>query len=122
MSGNDYMRTTTYISITKQIAEYWEDYKSANEDEDIQKQIDEFKYLYGNHENTLCYYDIDIPTRVGTLFAQRFIIQKIEDMGCDMDMSALKRMTTANGLEAMLLYWIMEDFDFKKEEDENMTG
>ena len=121
MSGNDYMRTTTYISITKQIAEYWEDYKSANEDEDIQKQIDEFKYIYGNHENTLCYYDIDIPTRVGTLFAQRFIIQKIEDMGFDMDMSALKRMTTANGLNGMLIYWIMEDFDFK-EKDEDMTG
>ena len=121
MSGNDYMRTTTYISITKQIAEYWEDYKSSHEDEDIQKQIDEFKYFYGNHENTLCYYDIDIPTRVGTLFAQRFIIQKIEDMGFDMDMSALKRMTTANGLNGMLIYWIMEDFDFK-EKDEDMTG
>ena len=117
MSGYDYMLTTTYISITKQIAEYWEDYKSAHEDEEeetIQEQIEDFKYYYGNCENTLCYYDFDINAQVGTLFAQRFIIQKVEDSGFDMDMSALKRMTTANGLKAMLLYWIMEDFDFDK--------
>ena len=122
MSGNDYMRTTTYISITKQIAEYWEDYKSANEDEDRQKQIDEFKYFYGNNENTLCYYDFDIPTRVGTLFAQRFIIQKAQDIPMDMNNFDFKRLTNANGLNSMLLYWIMEDFDFKEKEDENMTG
>jgi hypothetical protein len=110
MSGYDYMLTTTYISITKQIAELWENY---DKDGDMDKVIEEFKYFYGNHENSLMYYDFDISTRVETLLAQRFIIQKVEDMGFDMDMSALKRMTTANGLEAMLLYWIMEDFDFE---------
>mgnify|MGYP000073443820 CR=1 FL=1 len=114
MSSYDYMMTKTYISITKKIAELWNEY-------DSEKSFEEFKYFYGNHENSLMYYDFDISTRVETLLAQRFIIQKVEDMGFDMDMSALKRMTTANGLEAMLLYWVMEDFDFKKE-DENIAG
>ena len=118
MSAYDYMLTTTYISIAKQIAELWRDY---DKDGDMDKVIDEFRYFYGNHENSLMYFDFHIKSRVETLFAQRFIIQKVEDTGCGMDMSALKRMTTANGLEAMLLFWVMEDFDFKKE-DENMSG
>ena len=41
-----------------------------------------------------------------------FFSQNRKDMGLDMDMSDLKRMTTANGLEALLLFWIMEDIDF----------
>ena len=119
MSSYDYMLTNTYISITKQIGELWKIYdKDGNMDE----MIDEFKYFYGNHENSLLYFDFEnCPTRVETLLAQRFIIQKVEDMECDMGMTALKQLTTANGLEAMILYWVMEDFDFNKE-DENMTG
>ena len=107
MSGYDYMMTTTYISITTQIAELWNAY---DKDDDMEKVIEEFKYFYGNHENSLLYFDFDVSTRDETLLAQRFIIQKTDDIGFDMDMSALKRMTTVNGLNAMLLYWIMEDF------------
>jgi len=116
MSAYDYMMTKTYISITKQIAELWE-YDDKDEDCDMETQIEEFKYYYGNHENSLMYYDIDITTREETLLAQRFIIKKVEDFGFDMDMSAVKNMTTENGLKSMLLYWVMEDFDFTTDEE-----
>ena len=109
MSKYDFMMTTLYNDIKNQMIELWNDYDKDGNIEDI---IEEFKYYYGNHENSIYYYDFDINTRVETLLAQRFIIQKQEDMGLDMDMSDLKRMTTANGLEALLLFWIMEDIDF----------
>ncbi len=76
MSGYDYTLTNTYASISSQIAELWKNYEK---DDDMVKIIHEFKYFYGNHENSLIYYDFEITTRVETLSAQRFIIKKVED-------------------------------------------
>ena len=106
--------TTTYVSIMKQIYDLY--------DPDEEYDMEEFKYFYGNHENSLHYYDFDISTQEETLLFQQFIIQKIEDTGCAMDMSAMKRITTKDGLKAMLLYWVMEDFADEQEQDEDMTG
>ena len=106
--------TTSYVSIMKQIYDLY--------DPDEEYDMEEFKYLYGNHENSLDYYDFVIETQEETLLAQQFIIQKIEDTGYTMAMSAVKRITTKDGLKAMLLYFIMEDFVYEQEQDEDMTG
>ncbi len=110
MSNYDFMMTTLYNDIKNEIIELWNLYDK--DDDNIEDIIEEFKLEYGNRDDSIYYYDFDITTRVQTQHAQRFIIQKTEDMGYDMDITDLKRMTTSNGLEVLLIYWIMEDIDF----------
>jgi len=106
MSHYDFMMTTMYNEIKNQIIQLWMDYDKDGNMEDI---IEEFKYYYGNHHNSVYYYDFEIND---IMCVQRFIISKTEDAGYDMVVSDMLSIATTEGLKRHLLYWVMEDIDF----------
>lgn len=75
------------------------------------EDIDDFKYLYGNHDNSIYYYQFEIESR-DYLDCIAYITKCVEDTGLEADHSVLKRVSSYEGLKAMLLYWVMEDIDF----------
>jgi len=97
---------TTYNEIRNQIIQLWMDYdKDGNMDE----IIEEFKFYYGNHDNSIYYYDFEIDD---IMYCQRFVIEEMEDAGYDMLVNDMLFIATIDGLKRHLLYWIMEDIDF----------
>jgi len=103
-------------NIKNQIIQLWMDYDKDGDMEDI---IEEFKHYYGNHDNSIYYYDFDIDLNIGNtalttnaMDCQRFIIARMEDAGYDMLVSDMLSIATMEGLKKHLLYWIMEDIDF----------
>jgi len=110
MSNYDIMMTTTYNNIKDEIIQLWNDYDKDGNMEDI---IDEFKHFYGNHHNSIYYYDFDISHN-NIFLAQRYITKKMEDAGYDMQVSDMLSIATTEGLKRHLLYWIMEDIDFEE--------
>ena len=116
MSNYDFMMTTTYNEIKNQIIQLWMDYDKDGVMDEI---IDEFKFYYGNHENSIYYYYFDIDFNIGNtalttnaMDCQRFIIARMEDEGYDMLVSDMLSIATTEGLKRHILYWIMEDIDF----------
>ena len=103
------MMTNLYNEIKNQIILLWKDYDKDGNMKDI---IEEFKHYYGNHENSIYYYDFDISSLQSVLCAQRFVISKMEDAGYDMLVSDMLSIATTDGLKRHLLYWMMEDIDF----------
>lgn len=109
MSNYDFMMTTTYNEIKNQIVQLWMDYDKDGVMEDI---IEEFKYFYGNHDNSLCYYDFEIESVNETLLAQKYIMQHMDDNGYDMVISDMLQLASPSGIKKHLIYWIMEEIDF----------
>lgn len=83
------------------------------EDNDMKKEdaIDEFKYYYGNHCNSIYYYNFTIENDM-ILPCIDYITKCIEETGMEINMSVLKQLSSYDGLKGMLLYWVMEDVDF----------
>jgi len=110
---SEFTNTELYRSIYNQIKENWdlcEEDRDDNED-DIYLCIEEFKLYYGNHENSIFYYDFNTEFNVfDVLKSQRFIIEKHDDYGMDMDIEMMKDMTKLDVLQKQLVYWVMEDF------------
>lgn len=75
------------------------------------EDIDDFKYFYGNHANSIYYYDFKIEDNM-VLPCIDYIVKCVEDTGLEEDHSVLKRVSSYEGLKGMVLYWVMEDFDF----------
>ena len=110
MSNYDFMMTTTYNEIKNQIIQLWIDYDKDGVMDEI---IDEFKFYYGNHENSLMYYDfMRLMNSSSIMCVQRFIISKMEDAGYDMLVSDMLSIATIDGLKRHLIYWIMDEIDF----------
>jgi len=104
------MMTHVFNEIKNQIVLLWKNYDKDGNMEDI---IEEFKHYYGNHENSIYYYDFDpYLSQQSVMCCQRFIISKMEDAGYDMLVSDMLSIATMEGLKKHLLYWIMEDIDF----------
>jgi len=82
--------------------------------------IDEFKFLYGNHINMLSYYDFEIENNM-VLPCIKYIMKCMVDFGLPIDQIAegLKQTffegtkgTLDTGiLRGMVLYWVMEHID-----------
>ncbi len=92
--------------IKNKIIQLWKDYDKDGNMEDI---IYEFKLYYGNHDNSLIYYDFEIDN---IMCVQRFVIAKTEEAEYDLLVSDMLSIATIDGLKRHLLYWIMEDIDF----------
>lgn len=102
---SEFKYTDMYSYIYNQIEENWNDEDRDGDD------IEEFKYYYGNHENSIYYYDFDTSFNVfDVLKSQRFIIEKCDDLGLEVDIAIMQNMTKLDGLQKQLVYWIMEDF------------
>ena len=114
---SEFKNTHMYTNIYNQIEERWND-EDKDDYDDIESCIEEFKYYYGNHENSIYYYDFDTSFEVfDVLKSQRFIIEKYDEAGMDMD---IEMMTKLDGLQKQLVYWIMEDFCNDNELVQNM--
>ena len=94
--------------IKNQIIQLWKDY---DKDGDMEEVIDEFKLFYGNHDNSLIYYDFEIESH-NIMCVQRFVIAKTEENEYDLLVCDMLNIATIEGLKRHLLYWIMEDIDF----------
>ena len=112
-SEYDFMLTKTYISITKQLVEYWEDYISTH-DENIVKQIEDFKRFYNNYEDFDLYFNFDISSQAETILAQRFIVQQYEKKGHTMPIRTVKALLNKKKLEYKIILHIMKGFNFNK--------
>jgi hypothetical protein len=111
MSGYEIMLTTTYVSISEEIAKVWEFCKAEHKNETIEDQIHSLKYYYANHENFDLYFNFDISSQAEILLAQRYIVQKIQYNGRKMmSMSELKQLFNKSKLKHLLLFYIIEDF------------
>ena len=110
MSNYDFMMTTMYNEIKNQIIQLWMDYDKDGNMEDI---IEEFKLFYGNHENSIYYYDFEIEPH-NIMCVQRFVIAKTEEAEYDLLVCDMLNIATTEGLKRHLLYWIMEDIDFEE--------
>jgi hypothetical protein len=110
MSNYDFMMTTTYNEIKNQIEELWNDY---DKDGNMEEIIHEFKLFYGNHENSIYYYDFEIEPH-NIMCVQRFVIAKTEEAEYDLLVCDMLNIATTEGLKRHLLYWIMEDIDFEE--------
>ena len=105
--------------IEEQIKQLWIDY---DKDGDIEEVIEEFKYYYGNHDNSVYYYDVDWDLlndsyREGS----SWIIERTNDLGTDAEytMDILKKMSKDNQYYLQqLIYFMMSDFDCEKDYDE----
>ena len=75
--------------------------------------IDEFKLFYGNHENSLIYYDFEIEPH-NIMCVQRFVIAKTKEAEYDLLVCDMLNIATIEGLKRHLLYWVMEDIDFEE--------
>ena len=106
MNNYDFMLTTTYNEIKNKIIQLWMDYDKVGTMDEI---IDEFKLFYGNHENSLIYYDFEIDD---IMCVQRFVIAKTQEAEYDLLVCDMLSIATINGLKRHLIYWIMEDIDF----------
>ena len=107
---SEFKNTHMYSYIYNQIEENWND-QDKDDYDDIELCIEEFKLYYGNHEISIFYYDFNTEFNVfDVLKSQRFIIEKHDDYGMDMDIEMMKDMTKLDGLQKQLVYWIMEDF------------
>jgi len=101
----DFTDTHLYTYIFSQIEELWND---TDKDGDIEEVIEEFKTYYGNNELSIYFYDFNTEFNVfDVLKSQRFILEKCDDIGIDMEM---KDIINIEGLQKQLVYWIMEDF------------
>ena len=77
--------------------------------------IEEFKYYYGNHENSIYYYKFKIEGNM-CLPCIAYIAKSMEDAGfevADFKYSVMKKISSYEGLYAMVLYWVMEEIDFE---------
>lgn len=108
MSNYDFMMTATYNDIQEQIIELWSNYDKDGDMEDI---IQEFKIFYGNHDNSIYYYDFELDD-TEIMACQRFVIARMEGEGYDMLASDMLSIATREGLKRHVLYWIMEEVDF----------
>ena len=97
--------------IKNQIILLWKDYDKDGNMKDI---IEEFKHYYGNHDNSIYYYDFDMihTSQESVLCARRFVISKMENAGYEIGGRVMLSIATTEGLEKHLLYWIMKDIDF----------
>ena len=77
------------------------------------EDIDDFKYYYGNHDNSTYYYDFKIEYNM-VLPCIDYITNCIEENGMDCDISVMKRVSSYEGLKGMVLYWVMNSIDFDK--------
>jgi len=85
--------------------------------------IDEFKFLYGNHINMLSYYDFEIEPNM-VLPCIKYIMKCMVDFGLPKDqiIEGMKQtfgevtegtlVHTLYNLRGMVLYWVMEHIDF----------
>ena len=94
--------------IKKEIIQFWNDY---DKDLEWELAIEDFKHYYGNHENSIYYYDFEIEPH-NVMDCQRFVISSREDAGFVLTVNDMMSITYMIGLERQLLYWIMEDIDF----------
>ena len=107
--------------IEEQIKQLWIDY---DKDGDIEEVIEEFKHYYGNHENSVYYYDVDCDLlndsyREGS----SWVIERTNDFGTDAEytMELLKKMSKDNQYYLQqLIYFIMSDFDCEKDYDDEI--
>ena len=106
--------------IEEQIKQLWIDY---DKDGNIEEVIEEFKHYYGNHENSVYYYDVDCDLlndsyREGSAW----IIERLtDDYGFDAEytMDILKKMSKDNQYYLQqLIYFLVNDFDCEKDYDE----
>ena len=83
---------------------------------------DDFRYYYGNHDNSIYYYDFKIEYNM-VLPCIDYITNCIEENGMDCDISVMKRVSSYEGLKGMVLYWVMNSIDFDKIQSvmDNMT-
>ena len=97
--------------IKNEIVENYTEWFCEDEDMDKDVVIDEFKYYYGNHENSIYYFDFKIEDNM-VLPSIDYITKCIEESEMDIDISVMRRISSYEGLKGMLLYWVMEDVDF----------
>jgi len=100
----DFKDTTLYHEITDEIIQLWND---CDKDADMADAIQEFKTFYGNHTNSIYYYDFEIPDNL-IMCCQRFVMRAVEDICIETILSIHEE----EGLKRHVLYWVMEDIDF----------
>ncbi len=92
-------------TIKDEIMEHYGDINGADE-------IEEFKYFYGNHENSIYLYEFKIEYNM-VLPCIDYIVRSMEDAGLEADHSVLKKLSSYEGLKGMVLYWVMDSIDFE---------